>query len=63
MVKWLCLRGMVELTSYKKLFSRKKPARAMKPAKNFSHSLFSELFTMIVNEINIQGDNSVEHCI
>ena len=54
---------MVKLTSYKKLFSRKKPAMAMKPAVNFSHLLVSERFVMISDKMNIQGDNSVEYCI
>jgi hypothetical protein len=51
------MRGIVELASHRELFSRKKPAKAMKPALNFSNLLASEQFIMICEKENIQGDD------
>jgi hypothetical protein len=49
--------GIVELTSYKKLFSKKKPAMVIRPALNFLYLLFSELFVELGEKVHDKGDN------
>lgn len=51
-------RGIVELTFRRKVFSRKKSTKAMKPAVNFSH-LVSVLCVRVIGKENKHGDRFI----